>query len=170
MKGNKGGALSTAGYIILGIIIAYGINFGLSIALGTSMPVVAVESNSMVPTFARGDILLLDGRANYTINDIIVYSPEGQSVPIVHRIISINADGSFQTKGDANAGQLTFEKHVDTAEIHGKVILIVPYVGWIKIAVTSYVLPNLLWVVIIVVIVAAAGYGVNRYLKRSDKI
>jgi 4-hydroxybenzoate polyprenyltransferase len=46
----------------------------------------------------------------------------------------------------------------------------VPYVGWIKIAVTSYVLPNLLWVVIIVVIVAAAGYGVNRYLKRSDKI
>jgi signal peptidase I len=106
MKGNKGGALSTAGYIILGIIIAYGINFGLSIALGTSMPVVAVESNSMVPTFARGDILLLDGRANYTINDIIVYSPEGQSVPIVHRIISINADGSFQTKGDANAGSL----------------------------------------------------------------
>ncbi|MBM3304186.1 MAG: signal peptidase I [Candidatus Aenigmarchaeota archaeon] len=164
-------ALSTLGYIVLGIIIAYAINLGLSVALNTSMPVVAVESNSMVPTFSRGDILFLVGKntSELKVWDIIVYSPEGQSVPIVHRIIAMNPDGTFQTKGDANAGQLAFEKRVEPAEIRGVVIFIIPFVGWIKIAVTSFVIPNLLWI-IVALAVAFAALQTFRYLKRSDKI
>jgi signal peptidase I len=174
MKGDS--ALSTAGYIILGILVAYGINFGLSFALNTYMPVVAVESNSMVPAFARGDILILDGwtKANLSVGDVIVYSPGSQSVPIVHRIISINADGSFQTKGDANAGQLPFEKRVDVSQVAGKMIFIIPYVGWIKIAITGYIIPNILWVIILGAALLAAYLAVRRvregYLKRSVKI
>jgi signal peptidase I len=169
MKGKN--TLSTIGYIILGIVIAYAINFGLSFALNTSMPVVAVESNSMVPTFSRGDILFLMGKnaSELKVGDIIVYSPEGQSVPIVHRIIAINPDGSFQTKGDANAGQLTFEKHVAPSEINGVMVFIVPYAGWIKIAVTSYILPNAFWVVL-ALIVAFAAMQAFKYIKRLDKI
>jgi len=169
--GKNESALSTIGYIVLGIIIAYTVNLALSVALNTSMPVVAVESNSMMPAFYRGDILILNGvnASSLKVGDIIVYSPEGQSVPIVHRIISINPDGSFQTKGDANAGQLAFEKHIDPSEIRGVVIGIIPYVGWIKIAVTSYIIPNILWV-ILALIAAFAVAKLGMYIKRSDKI
>ena len=167
MKG-KDSALSTFAYIILGIVIAYSINIALTFALNTTMPVVAVESNSMVPTFSRGDILILNGvnASAIKVGDIIVYSPDGQSVPIVHRVIIINPDGSFQTKGDANTGQLVFEKHVDPAEIHGAVVVIIPFVGWIKIAITEYVLPFVYgyWFWIAVAVVAA--YAAARALPK----
>ncbi len=169
--GRKDSILSTLGYIILGIAIAYFINMALSFTLNTSMPVVAVESNSMLPAFARGDILFLTGRnaSDLGVGDIIVYSPEGQSIPIVHRIIAMNPDGSFQTKGDANAGQLAFEKHVAPSEINGVVVLIVPYAGWIKIIVTSYILPNTLWIAL-ALIAAFIAVKALEYIKRSDKI
>ena len=66
--------------------------------------------------------------------------------PIVHRIIEINSDGTFQTKGDANNGQLSFEKSIHPEQIHGKEIAIVPYLGWVKIAMNEYIMPNLLWI------------------------
>jgi signal peptidase len=169
--GKNESALSTIGYIILGIVIAYTVNLALSAALNTSMPVVAVESNSMVPTFYRGDILILNGvnASSLKVGDIIVYSPDGQVVPIVHMIIAINPDGSFQTKGDANAGQLAFEKHVTVSEIHGVMIGIIPYAGWIKIAVTDYIIPNMLWIAVAAVLALAAVYG-GKHLNRSGKI
>jgi signal peptidase I len=164
-------AVSTAAYIVAGVLIAYSINLGMSFMLSTTMPVVAVESNSMVPAFYRGDILILRGEnaSLLKVGDVIVYSPEGQSVPIVHRIISINQDGSFQTKGDANAGQLSFEKHISPSEIHGVVIFIIPYVGWIKIAVTSYVIPNIFWI-IIALLIAFAAFKASKYIKSTYKI
>lgn len=172
MKGIKGeSALSVLAYVALGIIIAYSINIGLSLAMGTDMPVVAVESNSMVPAFSRGDILLLQGTpaSSLSVGDIIVYSPEGQGVPIVHRIISRNPDGSFQTKGDANSGQLVFEKSVSPSEIHGEVIAVLPYAGWIKIGVTSFVIPNLPLIALAAFLALAAFYA-PRYIKRIDKL
>lgn len=164
-------ALSTFAYIVLGIVIAYSINMGMSMALGTDMPVVAVESNSMVPAFSRGDILILKGGAvsELKLGDIIVYSPEGQNTPIVHRIVSKNPDGTFQTKGDANAGQLSFEKRVSSGQIHGMVLAVIPYAGWIKIAVTDYMLPNILWIVVALAI-AFAAVRAPKYIKRMDKI
>ena len=40
-------ALDTLKYIILGVVVAYLLNFGLGKALRTDMPVVAVVSDSM---------------------------------------------------------------------------------------------------------------------------
>ena len=133
---------SNAGYILLGIVMAVMINQGLAFALSTDMPIVAVESNSMVPTFFRGDILVLQGvpQENLKLGDIIVFSHPTGDVPIVHRVVGINPDGTFQTKGDANAGQLYFEKHIEPSQIHGKSIMIIPYLGWVKIGVTDFVM------------------------------
>jgi len=39
--------LETVGYIVLGIVAAYLLNFGLGLLLGTKLPVVAVVSDSM---------------------------------------------------------------------------------------------------------------------------
>mgnify|MGYP000383168288 CR=1 FL=1 len=135
-------------YIILGVVLALGINQGLAIALSTDIPVVAVESNSMVPQFYKGDMLVLQGtpQEQLTVGDVIVFDPPSGGTPVVHRIIRLNTDGTFQTKGDANNGQLFYEKRIDYSQIHGRVILIIPYLGWIKIAVMEYVLPNIMWV------------------------
>jgi len=142
------GILSTILYIVFGIVLAFGINQALAFALSTDMPVVAVESNSMIPTFHKGDILILQGvpPEQLQIGDIIVFSPSPFHTPIVHRIIQINPDGTFQTKGDANNGQLSFEKSIHPEQIHGREIAIVPYLGWVKIAMNEYIMPNLLWI------------------------
>jgi signal peptidase I len=166
---------STVGYVLLGVVLAFMINQGMALALSTDMPIVAVESNSMVPTFYRGDILVLRGSLaeELDIGDIIVFSPRIQSntvagasgsSPIVHRIVKINPDGSFQTQGDANPGQLYFEKHITPSQIHGKSVLIIPYLGWVKIGITEYVVPNAIWIAI------AAGVAYVITLKLSKNI
>jgi signal peptidase len=149
-------------YIILGIALAFGINQGLSFVLATDMPIVAVESNSMVPTFSKGDILVLQGAptSQISVGDIIVFSVKEQPTPIVHRIVAINNDGSFKTKGDANSGSMSFETHIDSSQIHGKSIMIIPYLGWVKIGITEFVLPNS--ILFIVIIVLAGGIYFNR--------
>ncbi len=154
-------------YIILGVLLAVGMNWGLALALSTDMPVVAVESNSMLPTFSMGDILILHGAPSQQlkVGDIIVFSPSPQQTPVVHRIVEINPDGTFQTKGDNNNGQLSFEKSIQPSQVHGMVILIIPYLGWLKIGMMQFVLPNLLWVVFAGGIMAFIYMGAKLYRK-----
>jgi len=161
---------STIGYIILGIIMAFAINQGLVFALSTDMPVVAVESNSMIPTFYKGDMLVLQGVPieELKVGDVIVFSSTERGTPIVHRIVDINPDGSFQTKGDANPNQLTFEKHIEPSQIHGKEILIIPYLGWVKIGIMEYVIPNTGWVILIAVIAYVVVIGIPKHIKRQQ--
>lgn len=160
----KGGFLdSSIFYIILGVVLAVGINWGLALALGTDMPVVAVESNSMLPTFSAGDILVLQGAHDLKVGDIIVFSPAQEQTPVVHRIIAVNPDGTFQTKGDNNNGQLPFERSIAASQIHGKTILIIPYLGWLKIGMMQFVLPNILWMAAGVGVIAFIYVGVKSY-------
>ena len=159
-KNGDEGIKETIAYTILGIVIAFLINQTMAYALATDMPIVAVESNSMVPTFYRGDILIIQGVRNpadyakfLKVGDIIVFSPEGHEVPVVHRIVKINPDGTYQTMGDANNNrQLPFEKRIRPEQIHGKMILRIPYLGWVKIGFTEYVLPNIVPISIIIVV------------------
>lgn len=61
---------------------------------------VAVESNSMVPTFERGDILLVLRTDEIREGEIILFRSQFGS-PIVHRVIEIK-DNGYITKGDNN--------------------------------------------------------------------
>jgi signal peptidase I len=156
------GTPGTIIYVFLGVFLALGINLVLGQALSTDMPVVAVESNSMIPTFYQGDILIIQGtqppenyKSTLAVGDVIVFSVGNRNVPIVHRIKQINPDGSFQTQGDANTGQHSFEKSIVTEQIHGKVVAIIPYLGWVKIGVTEYIVPFLLKNVIMVAVLCA---------------
>lgn len=170
MKISLEGNLETVLYVIIGVVLALAGNQGLAFALSTEMPVVAVESNSMVPTFYQGDILIIQGvhdPSDYIdflkVGDVIVFQPEGRDIPIVHRLVKINADGSFQTLGDANSGnQLPFETHITSDQIKGKMIMIIPYLGWIKIGIMNYALPNLPLIIIILAGVSFLYYLVQR--------
>ncbi len=153
-------------YVIVGIVLAFGVNHGMALALSTDMPIVAVESNSMTPAFYRGDILILQGvpADQLAVGDVIVFSPPKQQIPVVHRIIEINSDGTFQTKGDANPGQIWYEKSIRASQVHGKQIAIIPMLGWVKIVTMEYLIPNISWVVFGVLLIGLAYTG-NRFFR-----
>ena len=117
-------------YLVLGFAIAYGVNFGLGYVLNTNTPVVAVFSNSMVPTFYKGDMIVVQGVDHVAVGDIIVFNVPDRSYPIIHRVYEINGN-EIRTKGDNN---LYVDPWITKQEnIYGKAVLKFPLLGWVKI-------------------------------------
>jgi hypothetical protein len=157
-------------YAALGILIAFLVNASLAFALSTDLPVVAVMSDSMTHDntvevthyqwleknmgygrnyidswpikdgFLRGDLPIIQGVSDYKVGDVVVYSPPGGGIPIIHRIIKINSDGTYTTKGDHNlrddVGGIV-PKPISKEQIHGKVIFIIPKLGYFKVILTD---------------------------------
>lgn len=133
-------------YIFLGFAIAYILNVGLGLALATDTPVVAIFSESMVPTFQKGDMIFVQGteggitgfltgaNENFELEegDIIVFDAPFYKYPIIHRIKEIE-DGKIKTKGDNNAVSDPWETTKE--KVHGKAVLRIPYLGWVKVGV-----------------------------------
>jgi len=123
--------------ILLGISIAsvFVFWFGLKTALGTEYPLLAVSSDSMVPTLQVGDLIMVQGvnfsevyaapRPNGTI---IVF--RGEAIGrlgelIVHRAVDREeGTGYIITKGDNNLGPDA--GRVKPTDLIGKVI------GWVR--------------------------------------
>jgi len=150
-------------YIFGGAFAALTLKFILGIFLSTSVPGVSVLSGSMVHDentemnyyqwleknlgynrsyidswpikngFLIGDLPIVQGSEKYQVGDVIVYDVSGQTIPIIHRIIKINPDGTYMTKGDHNSGLLPFEYSVKQEQIRGKVIFIIPKLGYFKV-------------------------------------
>ncbi|MEM1557949.1 MAG: signal peptidase I [Thermoproteota archaeon] len=84
----------------------------LTTVMGTSSPLAVVEIDmtpwyvsSMYPTLYPGDLLLLSGKENLQVGDIIVYKNPYSGKNIVHRIVGIRPDydgKKYFTKGDYN--------------------------------------------------------------------
>lgn len=129
------GWVGTIIYIIIGFLIAYGFNMVLAFALHTDTPVVAVFSESMVPTYQKGDMIVVTGDKNVTVGDIIVFDTSARNYPIIHRVYNITADGKIITKGDNNP--VADPWTTDKSSIHGKAILRIPLLGWVKIIFTQ---------------------------------
>lgn len=83
--------------------------------------VLIIKSNSMYPTMAKGDFIIIVKDKNYTINDIITYANSNGDL-ITHRVIE-NIENEFITKGDNNNVQ--DEKKVKNEDIKGKTIIII---------------------------------------------
>ncbi|MEM5815108.1 MAG: signal peptidase I [Candidatus Aenigmatarchaeota archaeon] len=168
-------------YALLGVILAYSINFIFGLILNTKLPLVVIVSSSMshspgyyicgsyVKSYKNsfenywmvcnesykafnitkeiflkfpfkngmevGDVIVVKKEKNYKLGDVIVYQPTGGKYPIIHRIVKINEDGSFQTKGDRNNGQFNYEKRINYSQIYGKAILRIPLIGWPRVLV-----------------------------------
>ena len=60
---------------------------------------ITILSNSMSPTFERGDVVIYEKGKNISPQDIIVFQYNNQL--IIHRVVSVN-DSFYITKGDAN--------------------------------------------------------------------
>lgn len=95
---------------------------------------IAILSNSMTPTFSRGDILIFkklkeEELAEIELNTIIVYQIENQNV--AHRIVNKvekNKETFYQTKGDKN--NVEDRNLVGTNQIKGVYVFSIKYAGF----------------------------------------
>ena len=119
-------------YLVLGFVIAYVFNIFLSFFLNTQTPVVAVFSESMIPTFFKGDMIIVYGTNSLKLGDIIVFEVPDRRYPIIHRIISME-NGFIRTKGDNNFSQDPESWKTKTDDVYGRALLKIPLLGWVKI-------------------------------------
>lgn len=119
-------------YLVLGFVIAYIFNMFLSLFLNTQTPVVAVFSESMIPTFFKGDMIIVYGTNNLKVGDIIVFEVPDRKYPIIHRIISME-NGFIRTKGDNNFGEDPESWRTNIDNVYGRELLKIPLLGWVKI-------------------------------------
>lgn len=85
-----------------------------------------VLTGSMEPAIPVGSIVITKEQSSYEIEDIISFQEEGSV--ITHRIISIDRE-RYITKGDAN--NVADTEEVQQKQILGKVILMIPLLGYL---------------------------------------
>ncbi|MEM2890018.1 MAG: signal peptidase I [Candidatus Hadarchaeum sp.] len=88
--------------------------------------------------FERGDLLIIQGISSFSeirVGDVVVLDQGSDVIPLVHRVVEIwyeNGSPRFMTKGDANSRPLTVEEANRPEQILGKVIFVVPKLGYIS--------------------------------------
>jgi signal peptidase len=123
--------------ILIIAILYFGLRGTLMLLLNTETPMMAVVSNSMKPTFERGDLLIVEGISSPTDirrGDIIVYRSESQGALIVHRVVEVLIDENgrinFRTQGDANLGP--DPRLVNPEDVRGRVRFVIPKIGYLS--------------------------------------
>ncbi len=91
-----------------------------------------IVTGSMEPTLMRGDMVILEKvePGEIRVGDIITFIHQG--VPVTHRVVEVHADGSLQTKGDANSAPDPYTVRPD--QVVGRVYAKIPKLGWLVIA------------------------------------
>lgn len=152
-------ASETIWHLLSGAALAIAIYVFLGILFGTRMPIIDVMSTSMEPNISRGDLVVLVNANDIRVGDVIIFDTPSEPIPVIHRVIKINDDGTYQTLGDNNRGQQhEWEKQIEKSQIIGKSMLVIPYLGWVKILIFEYLLPTSLRNIVLLAIVSALLY------------
>ena len=97
--------------------------------------ILAIGSESMHGTIDKGDVVLIDKKnTKYKVGDVLAFNYNG--TVIVHRIVEVNKDNTYITKGDANNGKDNWI--VNNRMIKGKVGFYIKYVGWPTVKLSEY--------------------------------
>lgn len=89
-----------------------------------------VQSGSMEPAIMTGDIVVIKNQTDYELNDVITFSNNSSRI-VTHRIHEIDKkeEIKYYTKGDAN--KTGDEDYIAKDQILGKVVLVVPRLGYL---------------------------------------
>lgn len=164
MKKSSKELLETVGYILLGVIAAYLLNFGLGLVLGTDLPVVAVVSDSMthdITTTLRHYEYLQD-KYGYTQEEVDSWPItggflKGDALVVVGTGTDELKPGDvivYDIKGQStpivhriveieNGKIVTKGDHNPSYDpwtptnIHGKAVAVIPFLGWPKLLLTT---------------------------------
>ncbi len=88
-----------------------------------------VQSGSMEPSIRVGDLIIIHAEPTYSKTDVITFKDTTQHT-ITHRVLEVSSDSPprLTTKGDANQSADT--EVIKVAQVIGKVVLVVPKVGY----------------------------------------
>ena len=104
------------------------------------------------------NIEIIEDTKDYKIGDIITFMHEEDTIPTTHRIVGIDEDGNFVTKGDNNNTGDTLPVTMD--EIYGEKVLVIENFGlfldWIKNG------GGLIYVIAFIVIIGAGIYVIKK--------
>lgn len=119
--------------VIIGLLIIFIIVIPV---MNGSLHFLTVLSGSMTPAISPGDIVVSQYVDPQTINvdDIVTfqYSDQKDTKSITHRVINISTQEGqrvFYTKGDANENPDL--NQVDAEDVIGKVVFIIPLLGYL---------------------------------------
>ena len=95
-------------------------------ALGGTTTVVTVDGTSMLPHYARSDLVALRPADRYRIGDVVGYRSAMLHRVVLHRIVAIH-DGHYRFKGDNN--DFVDPEEPTRSELVGKTALHLPALG-----------------------------------------
>lgn len=115
----------------------------------------AITSGSMLPKLRSGDVVIAvsQGDAPIAEGTIVVFEDPTKGDLVTHRVVGMNPDGTYTTKGDANG--INDVAPVPPENIRGVGRWVVPYVGLLRVW-----LAEGQWFFLILAI-AATGAGVS---------
>jgi signal peptidase len=120
-------------YAFVAVLIAFGLLLGASYIGVGSIEVKIVQSGSMEPAIKTGSIVIIKPTDDYNVGDVVTFGKDTRDeVPTTHRIIEeriVSGQAQYIVKGDANDDRDPQE--VRERDIIGKVMLSVPYLGYI---------------------------------------
>ncbi len=120
-----------------------------------------VATGSMADTIEVGDAVVVELTKDVKENDIIVYKEDDDF--ITHRLIEINENGDFVTKGDANN---TEDKPISESQVLGKVIYIIPKLGIWRRAILS---PQVLILTTTLIILLGVALKITTNTEEKDE-
>lgn len=91
---------------------------------------IGIETGSMYPQYHIGDGVVIDRNfklEDIKVDDVIAYE-SNDGILIIHRVIKINADNSFITKGDNN--NTPDSLYVTKEKVRGVVRLKIPFIAY----------------------------------------
>lgn len=120
--------------IFVAAILLIGVLLALTLfPIKNNIQIKVVQSGSMEPEIKTGSVVIIKPENTYKVGDIVTFGKDTKTdVPTTHRIIESRAiEGTllFKTKGDANEDADAHE--ISSKEIIGKVVLDVPFVGYL---------------------------------------
>ncbi len=126
--------LNTIYYLfIAGIMVIALLLVTTLVPIPGNFKVKVVKSGSMEPYIKTGGIVVIAPKTSYEVGDVITFGKDTKTqIPTTHRVVSIDGTGplrTFTTKGDANDAE--DPQVTRLSDISGKVILTVPYLGFI---------------------------------------
>lgn len=116
--------------LILGVLLAASVFNAWQLIMGQEMPMLfgygkaVVVTGSMEPEIMPNDMVVFHAQDEYEAGDIVIYQSNSF---ITHRVVEVTENG-YITQGDANN---VADEEITAGQVVGKVILIIPKVGYI---------------------------------------
>lgn len=151
-----GGVLLSAMYLWVVAWLALAV---LLPAIGLGWQPVVITSGSMSPLIRPGDVVLTVDDAAPEVGEVVTFvDPSRPDRLVTHRIVAVEEDGSYRTRGDANA--VPDSTPVPSDNVLGRGRLLVPLVGLPLVWLSGGLLLFALWVAVTVAAaVTVSGRG-----------